>query len=136
MTSNPLMKEEQRTEAKGNDRDNRGKRQEWRGRLDDEDRWWLVWEVLREKKIKQKHEESTQETAQLKWKIRWQPYNHIRRIDSKGLKMLQKTDPSLESVRNKQIILLVVEVTVGHGNDTFWYILVESSCRERKLTPQ
>ena len=27
--------------------------------------------------------------------------NHIQRIDSKILKMLQKTDPSLESVRNK-----------------------------------
>ena len=52
----------------------------------------------REEKNEQKHEESRQDTAQQKWRI--------RRIDSKRLKILQKTDPGIKLM---QIIQLIVE---------------------------
>ena len=42
--------------------------------------------------------------------------NHIRRIDSEVLKTLQKTDPSLELVRNKAY----ADCTTGSGVQFYW----------------
>ena len=42
--------------------------------------------------------------------------NHIQRIDSEVLKTLQKTDPSLESVRNKAY----ADCTTGSGIQFYW----------------
>ena len=181
-----LMNEEQRTEAKENDCD---KEEEDKSEHEEEDKNEETdWMMMTDDDLFEKSREKRRLSRNMK-RANKKQYNrsggscdnHIRGIDSKGLKMLQKADPSLESVRNKACadhatdsgtlstaghvdharrllniinqhhsfpsLLLILHLrelrwilsdlfpAVGHKNDTFWYILVESSYQGRKLTP-
>ena len=108
MTSNPLMEEEQRTEGKDNDHDkeeeDKSEEAEWMMTLDDD----LFGKSREKRRLSRNMKRANKKQYN---RSGGSCDNHIQRIDSEGLKMLQKADPSLESVRNKalQIMQLIVE---------------------------